>query len=300
MNILTGLIPILYAALDVVSREIVGMIPVVSRNITADGAAKGQAVSVPVTQKRGTVDIVEGVNPVGGGNDFAVEQVMITKSKSADPIRWTGEEQLSVGGMLNVMMIDQYAQAMRAVINEIEADLCLEAVMGAIGAGNVYGVAGTTPFAGGLTDMAQVAKILDDIGAPQSGRQFVGNSTAIAALRSLSNLTNVSDAGTPETLRRGIISSVFDMSVRSSGGFRLIDPGNGTGYLLNGAAAVGDKELSIDTGSGAIKRGAIITIAGDTNKYAVAEDMASGGTTLKIIGGLKRDAADNAAITLGK
>jgi hypothetical protein len=171
--------------------------------------------------------------------------------------------------------------------------------MGAIGAGNVYGIPGTTPFSGGVADMAQVAKILDDIGAPQSGRQFVGNTAVIAAMRSLTNLTNADHAGTDETLRRGVIGTLFDIAVRSSGGYRLISPGPGTGYLINGDAAVGATELTVDGGSGAINKGAIITIAGDTNKYVVVEDVASGSTVIRIAGGLKQAAADNAAITVG-
>jgi hypothetical protein len=298
-NNLNGLIPILYAALDIVSREIIGMIQAVSRNATADSAAKGELVVVPVTRKRGTVDIVEGTPPTGSGNDFSNVQVSITKSKVADPVVWTGEEQLSVHGQLNQMIVDQYAQAMRALANEAETDLCLQGVIGSIGAGNVYGTAGVTPFSGSLSDMAQIAKILDDIGAPASGRQGVFNTAVIAAMRSLTNLTNVDNAGTPETLRRGIIGNLFDIAVRSSGGFRIIDPGAGTGYLLNGAAAEGATELTVDTGSGLINKGAIITIAGDTNKYIVADDVASGGTVIKIAGGLKKDAADNAAITIG-
>jgi hypothetical protein len=298
-NNLDMLMPTLYAALDIVSREIVGMIQAVSRNATTDSAAKGELVVVPVTRKRGTVDIIEGSPPTGSGNDFGNVQVSITKSKVADPIVWTGEEQLSVRGQLNQMIVDQYAQAMRALTNEVEADLCLQGVIGSIGAGNVYGTAGVTPFNGSLSDMAQIAKILDDIGAPASGRQGVFNTAVIAAMRSLTNLTNVDNAGTPETLRRGIIGSLFDIAVRSSGGFKLIDPGAGSGYLLNGAAVEGATELTVDTGTGAVNKGTIITIAGDINKYIVTEDVASGGTLIKIAGGLKQAAADNAAITVG-
>jgi hypothetical protein len=290
-NNLDGLIPTLYAALNVVSREIVGMVQAVSRDATASSAAKGQVITVPVTRKRGTVDIIEGTPPTGSGNDFTSVNVMITDAIIADPVIWTGEEQLSAGGQLNRMIVDQYAQAMRAVANRVEAALCLEAEMGAIGAGNVHGSAGTTPFNGSLADMAELAKILDDIGAPAGDRQFVGNTCVIAAMRSLTNLTNVDAAGTPETLRRGIIGSIFDIAVRSSGGYRLLDPGNGSGYLLNGAAVEGATELTVDTGSGAI-----ITIAGDTNKYIVTE---AGATFIKIAGGLKQAAADNAAITVG-
>jgi hypothetical protein len=298
-NNLNGLIPILYAALNVVSREIVGMVQAVSRDATANSAAKGQIITVPVTRKRGTVEIVEGTPPTGSGNDFTGVNVEITNAIIADPIVWTGEEQLSVGGQLNRMIVDQYAQAMRAVANRVEAALCLEAVSGAIGAGNVHGSAGSVPFNGSLADMAELAKILDDIGAPAGDRQFVGNTRVIAAMRSLTNLTNVDAAGTPETLRRGIIGSIFDIAVRSSGGYRLIDPGAGSGYLLNGAAAEGATELTVDTGTGAINKGAIITINGDANKYIVTEDVASGGTVIKIAGGLKQDGADNAAVTVG-
>lgn len=299
MNNLDALIPVLYAALDIVSREIVGMIPAVSRDATADFAAKGQLVTVPVTHKRGTVDIVEGTPPSGSGDDFSHVHVSITKSKIADPIVWTGEEQLSVGGQLNQMIVDQYAQAIRALINEMEADLCFQGVLGAIGVGNIYGTAGTLPFNGSLADMAQLVKILDDIGAPASGRQGVFNTAVIAAMRSLVNLTSVDSAGTPETLRRGIIGNVFDVAVRASGGFKIIEPGAGSGYLLNGAANQGATELTVDTGSGAINKGALITIAGDSNQYVVTDKVLSGGTVIKIAGGLKQGAADNAAITLG-
>ena len=47
-NTLTGLIPTIYTALDVVSREQVGFIPAVAKNAKADAAAKDQTVTAPV------------------------------------------------------------------------------------------------------------------------------------------------------------------------------------------------------------------------------------------------------------
>jgi hypothetical protein len=296
---LDGLIPVLYAALDVVSREFIGMIPSVSRDATADMVARNQKLTFPVTNKRGTIEITPGNEPVYTEKDFNTVDVVIDHIKTADPIKWNGEEYRAVGGQYPTMIMDQYTQAMRAIANDIERDLCFEAVMGAISTGHVYGTPGTTPFNGSLSDLSQVKKILDDAGSPVGGRTAVINTTAEANLNSLTNLTNVNKYGNDDVLRRGIITELLGFAVRTSGQFKLIDPGAGSGYLLNGVAAEGATQLIVDTGSGAINKGAIITIAGDSNKYIVIEDVASGGTVIKIAGGLKRAAADNAAITVG-
>lgn len=47
-NTLTGLIPTLYTALNVVSREMVGFVPAVARDSTADRAALNQTVRSPI------------------------------------------------------------------------------------------------------------------------------------------------------------------------------------------------------------------------------------------------------------
>jgi hypothetical protein len=296
---LDKLIPVFYAALDVVSREFIGMIPSVSRDSTADMVARNQKLTFPVTSKRSTIEIAPGVEPTYTEKDFNTVDVVIDHIVTATPIKWNGEEYRAVGGQYPSMIMDQYTQAMRAIANEIEAALCLEAVMGAIGSGNVYGTPGTTPFSGSLSDLSQVKKVLDDIGTPVGGRSAVINTAAEANMNSLTNLTNVNKYGNDDVLRRGVITELLGFMIRTSGQFRLIDPGAGTGYLLNGAAVEGAKELVVDTGSGAINQGAIITIAGDTNKYVVTEDVASGGTLIKIAGGLRQAAIDNAAVTVG-
>ncbi len=59
-NTLTGLIPTIYTALDIVSREQVGFIPAVAKNAKADAAAKDQTVTAPVAPEAKTEDIVPG------------------------------------------------------------------------------------------------------------------------------------------------------------------------------------------------------------------------------------------------
>jgi hypothetical protein len=81
-NTLTGLIPTIYTALDIVSREQVGFIPAVARNTKADAAAKGQTVTAPVAPAATTVDITPGATaPNDGDQTIGTVDVKITKSK---------------------------------------------------------------------------------------------------------------------------------------------------------------------------------------------------------------------------
>jgi len=124
-NTLTGLIPTIYTALDVVSREQVGFIPAVARNTKADAAAKDQTVTAPVAPVAVTEDIVPGPSaPNTGDQNIGTVDVKITKSKMA-PVKWNGEEQLALGpaGTYNTILADQFKQAFRALANEVDADL---------------------------------------------------------------------------------------------------------------------------------------------------------------------------------
>ncbi|EPR7230715.1 hypothetical protein ACU8CR_004231 [Escherichia coli] len=120
-NTLTGLIPTIYTALDVVSREQVGFIPAVAKNAKADAAAKDQTVTAPVAPDAKTEDIVPGPSaPNTGDQNIGTVDVKITKSKMA-PVKWNGEEQLALGpsGTYNTILADQFKQAFRALANEV-------------------------------------------------------------------------------------------------------------------------------------------------------------------------------------
>jgi hypothetical protein len=137
---------------------------------------------------------------------------------------------------------------------------------------------------------------MNKAGAPMSERNFVANTVAMANLLSNNNLLHVEKSGSDAELRQGIVRQLLGFNIWESGGLVPIEPGTATGYLVNGAADAGARQINIDSGSGTFQRGNIITIAG--TKYVVAEDVPSGGTQLSIAGGLKAAVADNAAITM--
>lgn len=95
-NTLNNLIPDLYAAMDVVSRELVGFIPAVMIDGQAARAAVGETVRSPVAPAAVATDVTPGVTPPDDGDQTIGNRTMtITKARRV-PVRWNGEQTLVV------------------------------------------------------------------------------------------------------------------------------------------------------------------------------------------------------------
>ena len=260
-NTLTGLIPTIYESLDTVSRELVGFIPAVARNSSAERAAKDQTIRIPITPAVSSATSISPANVSPDTGEQTMSYVDITISKAYQvPVKWNGEEQKSLeAGQPQNIMRDQFTQAFRVLVNTIEADLAGLYTY----ASRAYGTAGTTPFGSSLEDAAQIKKILDDNGAPDDGqRAIVLGSSAGVKLRTLTHLNAAYAAGTTDTLRKGVLLPVFGMDLRESAQVKAHTKGTGTGYVVVAAGELaGQTTLSLDGGnSGTIKAGDIITI----------------------------------------
>ena len=69
-----------------------------------------------------------------------------------------------------------------------------------------------------------------------------------------------------------------------------------SGYLVNGALAIGDTTITVDGGTGTIPAGATVTFGSDPTVYVVATALASGSVTLTE--GLAAAVADDAAVAV--
>lgn len=305
-NTLTSLTPTLYEALDIVSREMVGYIPAVSRNSSAERAALNQSILVPLTTPGTPGDNTPAVTAPNTG-DQTVDNVSMTIDKSKHvPIRWNGEEQRGLinAGSYNGILLNQFVQGFRSLVNLIEVDLHNTVYRSS---SRAYGTAGTAPFAtaGDLSDIAALAQILDDNGAPISDRQFVAGSAAMARLRGKQSvLFKANEAGTDELLRNGVLGRLEGFDVHNSAAVVQHVKGAASGQLINGAEAAGQTTLTLDTitvNTTGIKAGDIITHASDsTNKYVVNTGLAATSGDI-VIGspGLLIGAADNDAVSIG-
>lgn len=291
-NDLNGLIPTIYNALDTVSRELVGIIPAVSSDMTFERAAKGQKVKSPVTTGATATDIAPDVTPPNDGDqNVSSVEMEITKARRV-PIRWNGEEKRGLdnnGASYNVILRDQFAQGMRTLVNEVEADLAALQKY----ASRAVGTAGTTPFASSLGDTAQALKLLKDNGAPASDLQMVIDTTAGANMRTLAQLNKANEANDDSLLRRGVLLDVHGFAIRESAQIKSHTAGTGalattdaTGY------AVGAKEITLaSAGTGTVLVGDAISFAGDPNKYIVVAgdtDVSNGGKVTIAAPGLRK------------
>lgn len=297
-NTLTGLMGSLYSAVNIVGRELVGLANSVSINADAARVAKGESVTVPASRVNTTGDIAPAMNPPEPGNR-TVDGIPITISKAKfSAFGFTGEDTLglSTGTGINSVQVQEIAQAIRALTNEIESDLAGLYVK----ASRAYGTAGTTPFATSIADMNQVRKILADNGAPVAGGWNAAlDTTAGTAMRNLTQLTDVNRAGESSFLRQGTILPVSNGLAKESGQIKTHTKGTGTGYQTNSASlAVGDTTVAIDTGSGTVVAGDVVTFAGDANKYVVTTGVAAAGNLVIAEPGLRTAVADNAAMTI--
>ena len=299
-NTLTGLIPTLYKAADTVVRELVGFIPAVFKDSTVDAVAKDQTITYPVVAARAAGDITPaatGPNP--SGETIGNGTMTISKSRSVN-FPWNGEEQAGIRSVYEKVLQDQFAQAMRTLVNEMESDLFLAAKRGG---SRAYGTAGTTPFptAGVLTDFAEIIKILQDNGAPMSDLHLVLNTTAGAKIRSVqSSLFKVSEAGDDSLLRNGTLGKVEGLNLHESGQIVSHTKGTGTLYVFNGSHAVGATTVVAKTGSGTVLYGDVLAFEDDaTNKYVVNTGIATPGSLVIGGPGLKQAQTDGKTITIG-
>lgn len=297
-NTLTNLIPDLYAALDVVSREQVGFIPAVTMDASIERAALNQAVRSPVAPAASASDVTPGVTPPDDGDQSVGNRsITITKSRRV-PVRWNGEQQLGINsgpGYLN-LRAQQFAQAMRTLCNEVEADLAALYKTSA----RAYGTPGTAPFgtAGDYSDAAFVRQILVDNGAPISDLQLVINTTAGAVFRGKQSQAQM--AGDVSMQRQGVLLDLHGMSIRESAQVKNHTKGTGANYQSNNASgyAIGATTLAVDTGTGTVLAGDVVTFTGDANKYVIGTAL-SGGSLALNEPGLRATLADNIAMTVG-
>ena len=305
---LTGLTEILYQARDQVAMEPTGF----SQGVIVNGGSEGVSAGGTVTSMRTTEPTLEtSYTPamtVPDAADITTTTETLTLSSYAGasiPLKGEQWAQLSNTVGSEAALQTLYKQAIRKMVNTIEAAVGLAAYQGA---SRAVGTAGTTPFGSNFEILADLYRILEDNGTPMSDGMLslIVNTAASANLRKRSTLTNVGDAGTDATLRRGELLNLFNMSIRSSAGVQSHTKGAGASYVINnGNIAVGSTTISVDGGTvntTGFKTGDVITVADEptAGNYVVKTGLtAVAGNIVLNHPGLRGAIVDGKAVTIG-
>lgn len=302
-NVLTSLAADIYRAADVVGRELVGFIPSITLNTdAATRAAKGDTVRSHFTRTPTVNTSYAPSMTIPEGTDQTVDNKTLTVDSYASvQIPYTGEDikHLSNGSGFETVYGDQIQQAMRAIVNTIEAYVWGLAYKGS---SRAYGTAGTTPFGSNFNEVAEIRQILVDNGCPADDRQITLciNSTAGTKLRNLAQLQKANEAGGTDLLRQGTLLDLQGLMIKESAGIGLHTKGTGSSYQLSAAGAIGDTTLSLDTGTGTILAGDVVTLATGSTSYRYVVNTALNAGSLVIGGpGLRVAEADNNALAVG-
>jgi len=302
-NVLTSLAADIYVAADVVGRELVGFIP--ASTINANGserAAKGDTVRAAFTRGASAVNVSESMT-IPEGTDQTVDNktLSITNSRAVQ-IPYTGEDMLHLNNGVGFETVygDQIAQAMRVLTNEMEASLSEEAYQNS---SRAFGTAGTTPFGSNFSEIAEIRQILVDNGMPSNDGQcsLVLSTLAGTNLRQLASLQQANTAGSTDMLRQGILLDLQGLGIRESAQISIHTAGGGANYLVNdaGGLVLNDTVVAVDTGTGTVLAGDVVTFAADSaNKYVVGSALAAGSLTLNTPG-IRTTIANNNAMTVG-
>ncbi len=295
-NTFTNLAADIYDAAEIVGRELVGGLRSVKINGGAQAAAKGDTVRASFTQPQTVSTTYAPAMTIPEGTDQTVDnKTMSLNTYASIQIPYTGEDQkhLNNGAGYQWVFSKQIEQAMRSICNKMELDVMAQL---ALGAGQAYGTAGTTPFASNMADLPNIMKLLLDKGCPDDGRICgIYDTTAAVNIQNLSNLYKVNEAGSPGLLRNGELGQLYNINLKRSGQVGKPAVGGGTLYVLNGAHAAGLKSITVKTGSGTVLAGDIVSI--NSVNYVVAAGISAPGT-FTINSGLVAAGSDGDTVTI--
>ncbi len=311
-NTITNLYRAGYAAVNEVSRELVGMTRSVRKIVseTPVGAGVNQPISIPIVGQMAGEDIdASNIVPQGGNRDIAPVEIDMSKERK---VSWhlTAEEQMALenpSGQNNSILQDSIQEAMRTLSNEIEIDLASEYFKSSRASGQT-GASGPFTTPNNFTDFSQTSKLLNVNGCPVMRRKMVLNFDTWSQLSGTqSTLWRINEAGNDNVRGYGIPPVLlFGYEISLSDRFPKHAPGAVAGtFAVNhaGGYPIGTTEIAVDgpTGGDSINAGDVVSIADDASasKYVVTEAASDGFTTLKIgAPGLLGAIADDAVITI--
>lgn len=292
-NTLTAVTPKLLAQGLLALREQSIMARLVNRSYDTLAAEKGATVDVPIPSAIAVQNVSPAATPPATA-DVAPTSVPITLSSWKEaPFYLTDKDVMEA---MNGTIPMQASEAIKALANQVDSDV-LATYVGVYG---YAGVAGTTPFGTDLSEYIAGRVVMANQVAPMDDRRVVLDPTAEGNALLLRAFQDASFGGGDGVIIRGQIGTKVGADWFMDQNVPTHTAGTGTGILVNNVAGypVGTTSIAIDTGTGTLVVGDIVSFAGHSQTYTVTAavpDVSSG--TMVISPGLQAAVANNEAVT---
>lgn len=215
-NNLAALAAIGFKTVQEIRQEIVGLIAACTFDFSLEGAALNEDVLVPIIgAAEENSDFVPGVDAgEGGATAVTTTKIRISKIRK-NTFQLKGEDMPYINRVgFEAWFAMRLKQSMRKLVNEIETDLCTEAMNGA---GWAVGTAETALFTSDHAILNAAYRVFVENGVPVDDISAVMLPIYTEKLRNLGYLFKVNEGGdNGELLRKGILGKLSNFNLRES------------------------------------------------------------------------------------
>ena len=292
-NDLNVLIPVIIGALQRVLRQTGFLLNGTSLDASNAVGAVGQVLQTPFTNVAATYDVTPGpVPPALVNSTPTMEPLVLTKYKGSR-FHLTGEDWLGIANRGPEFRSRSMDECIASLIHEMAT---FQFNLMETNCARALGTQGVDPFVANPNLLVDGWQLLSDALAPELDRFGILSTSEYGSASKLSQFQKLNEApiGTNFALASLGMLSNFKVGYDQAIGTHVA--GTGAGYLVNGAASIGDTTVVIDTGAGTFLPGDVVHFGAVTaNKYVVKVGT---GVLLTLYTGLVAAVPDNATVTV--
>lgn len=291
-NTLTEVIPQILAQGLMALRQMNSMPSLVNNDYSDEAAEKGSTIDVPIPSAI-TAQVVSPSNTPPDDAGVVPTSVNIALDQWYEAPFFLSDKDILEAQNGTIPM--QASEAVKSLADQVNSNIFGKYT-------GVYGYEGTaaqTPFASDTSEATSVRRTLNNQLAPSNPRYMVIDPDAEANALNLRAFQDMNFGMTANDIATGNMAQRLGFAWSMDQQVPTHTAGTGTGILVNGTPSIGDTTVPIDTGSGTLVVGDIVTFAGHAQTYTVTTAVADVSSANMVISpALVAAPANNAAVTV--
>ncbi len=291
-NSLAAVVPQLLAQGLLALREFCVMPQLVNRKYEAMAGPQGSTIDVPIPSAIAAIAVTPGATPPAteGVSPTSVP-IELTRWFEA-PFYLDDQEMLEIQDGTIPMIA---SEAVKSLANEVDQFIHSLTSMFY----GVQGATGTAPFGSGdTTDAAGIRTVLNKQVAPMDPRHCVLDPDAEGSALNVRAFQDMSWNGSVQGIIEGALNRKLGFNWWMSQNVQSHTAGTGDSYAVDntGGYAIGVKLLNLDTGTGTLVIGDVISFSGHSQTYVVTQAIAAANQIVGIEPGLLVAVADDVVV----